>query len=56
MNDMVTIKIDGKKIKARIAKNLLEVARQNSILIPSLCYFLQGVGPSQLIDISRITE
>ena len=38
MNDMATIKIDGKKIKARTGKNLLEVARENNILIPSLCY------------------
>ena len=29
MNDMATIKIDGKKIKAGTGKNLLDVARQN---------------------------
>ena len=38
MNDMVTITIDGKKINARSGENLLEVAQQNNILIPSLCY------------------
>ena len=40
MNDMATIKIkiDGKKISAPSGANLLEVARQNNILIPSLCY------------------
>jgi formate dehydrogenase alpha subunit len=38
MSDMVTIKIDGQKISARSGDNLLEVARQNKILIPSLCY------------------
>jgi len=38
MNDMVTITIDGKIISARSGENLLEVARQNNILIPSLCY------------------
>ena len=38
MNDKATIKIDGKKISARSGENLLEVARQNNILIPSLCY------------------
>ena len=38
MNDIVTIKIDGKKIRAKGGENLLEVARQNNIRIPSLCY------------------
>jgi len=38
MSDIVTIKIDGKIINARNGENLLEVARQNNILIPSLCY------------------
>ncbi|UCD79817.1 MAG: formate dehydrogenase subunit alpha [Desulfobacterales bacterium] len=35
---MATIKIDGKKISARNGENLLAAARQNNILIPSLCY------------------
>jgi len=35
---MATIKIDGKTISADDGENLLEVARQNSIQIPSLCY------------------
>ena len=38
MSDRVTIKIDGKKISARTGENLLAVAQQNNILIPSLCY------------------
>jgi len=38
MNDIVAITIDGKKINARSGENLLEVARQNNIQIPSLCY------------------
>jgi len=38
MSKMATIKIDGKKIKARSGENLLEVAKQNNIFIPSLCY------------------
>jgi formate dehydrogenase alpha subunit len=38
MSDMATIEIDGKIINARSGENLLEVARQNNILIPSLCY------------------
>ena len=36
--DSVTIKIDGQKISAKSGQNLLEVAKQNNILIPSLCY------------------
>jgi len=38
MSDMVTIKIDGQKIRAQSGENLLEVAKQNNIPIPSLCY------------------
>ncbi len=38
MSDMATIKIDGKTINARSGENLLAVAQQNNILIPSLCY------------------
>ena len=38
MNDMAIIQIDDKKISAPSGANLLEVARQNNILIPSLCY------------------
>jgi len=40
MNVMATIKIkiDGKTISVRSGANLLEVARQNNIPIPSLCY------------------
>jgi formate dehydrogenase alpha subunit len=34
----VKIKIDGKKINAPSGANLLEVAKNNNILIPSLCY------------------
>ncbi len=35
---MVTIKIDGKKIKALEGENLLKVAKENGINIPSLCW------------------
>jgi len=38
MSDTVTIKIDGNKISARRGENLLAVAKQNNIYIPSLCY------------------
>ncbi|MCB0583804.1 MAG: (2Fe-2S)-binding protein [Phaeodactylibacter sp.] len=37
--DEVTIKIDGKEIKAKAGQNLVQVARANDIFIPSLCYY-----------------
>jgi len=39
MAKMVTLKIDGKKIKAKEGENLVKVARENGIFIPSLCYY-----------------
>ena len=38
MKDSITIKIDGEKINTPKGANLLEVARQHDIQIPSLCY------------------
>jgi len=38
MSDTLTVTIDGQKIKTCKGVNLLEVARQNNIRIPSLCY------------------
>jgi formate dehydrogenase alpha subunit len=38
MNDSIRIRIDGKEIKTRHGANLLHVAQQNGIAIPSLCY------------------
>ena len=38
MSDTLTITIDGQKITTCKGLNLLEVARQNNIRIPSLCY------------------
>jgi len=38
MSDIVTLKIDGKNIRAKSGDNLLEVAKQNNLLIPNLCY------------------
>ena len=38
MSDTLTIAIDGQKIATCKGLNLLEVARQNNIRIPSLCY------------------
>ena len=38
MSDIVTLKIDGKNIRAKSGDNLLEVALKYNILIPNLCY------------------
>ena len=38
MTNLVTITIDGKKIKTTEGANLLQVARDNGINIPGLCY------------------
>ncbi len=35
----ITIKIDGQTIKAKEGQNLVEVAKENGIFIPSLCYY-----------------
>jgi [NiFe] hydrogenase diaphorase moiety small subunit len=35
----ITIKIDGQKIKTQPGKNLVTVAKENKIFIPSLCYY-----------------
>ncbi len=39
MNNTVNISLDGKSIKAEKGKNLVDVARDNGIEIPTLCYF-----------------
>lgn len=39
MANMVNIKIDGKSYQAEEGKNLMLVARENGIFIPSLCYY-----------------
>ena len=38
MEKFVKIKINGQKIKANSGQTILEVARQNNIFVPSLCY------------------
>ena len=37
-NKTVTVTIDGKKITANYGKTILEVARENGIYIPTMCY------------------
>lgn len=39
MADLVNISIDGKIIRAEAGKNLMLVAKENGIFIPSLCYY-----------------
>lgn len=39
-----TLKIDGRDIGARADETILEVARENGIAIPTLCY-LEGLSP-----------
>ena len=37
--DRITITIDGKEIQTEAGRNLVQVANENGIFIPSLCYF-----------------
>ena len=39
MNNMVTLKIDGKPIEAESGRNLVTVAKEHGVYIPTLCYF-----------------
>lgn len=39
MNNKVNLTIDGKSIQAEVGKNLVDVARENKVIIPTLCYF-----------------
>jgi len=39
MANMVKITIDGKNIEAEKGRNLVQVARENGVFIPSLCYY-----------------
>ena len=44
MNKLVNIKIDGKNIQAEEGKNLVDVAKENGVYIPTLCYF-RNINP-----------
>ena len=48
--DVKTLTIDGKEVSARAGETLLEVARENSISIPTLCHLdgLSDVGACRL--------
>jgi bidirectional [NiFe] hydrogenase diaphorase subunit len=42
---MITLTIDNKKIEAEAGQTILDVARENRIVIPTLCYH-ESLGPS----------
>ena len=37
-NQIITVTIDGKEIKTTFGKTILEIARENNIYIPTMCY------------------
>jgi [NiFe] hydrogenase diaphorase moiety small subunit len=39
MNNKVSLKIDGNTIQAEAGANLIDVAKRNNVVIPTLCYF-----------------
>jgi len=39
MNNIIKLTIDGKSIQAKEGQNLVDVAKENKIHIPTLCYF-----------------
>ncbi len=38
-NNLITLTIDGKEIETQAGRNLVQVANEHGIFIPSLCYF-----------------
>ncbi len=45
MSNLINLKIDGNSIQAEKGKNLVDVANENSIEIPTLCYFKENNSP-----------
>ncbi|HSG67480.1 MAG TPA: 2Fe-2S iron-sulfur cluster-binding protein, partial [Bacteroidales bacterium] len=45
MNNKIKITIDGKECWTAAGTNILDVARENGIFIPSLCH-VEGVKPA----------
>jgi len=39
MNKLINLTLDGKKVQAEEGKNLIDVAKDNGIEIPTLCYY-----------------
>ena len=42
-NEEVTLKIDGKEVKATEGTSILEVAKKLGIKIPTLCYLVNQI-------------
>jgi len=45
MNNLINLTLDGKKIQAEKGKNLVDVAKDNGVEIPTLCYF-KSINPT----------
>jgi [NiFe] hydrogenase diaphorase moiety small subunit len=45
MSNLINLTIDGKKIQAEKGKNLVDVAKENGVEIPTLCYF-KSINPT----------
>lgn len=45
MSNLISLTIDGKKIQAEKGKNLVDVAKENGVEIPTLCYF-KSINPT----------
>ena len=56
-NKMINIKIDGQELKAEEGQTILEVARENGIYIPTLCYHenLASYGACRLCSVEIFT-
>lgn len=54
MNKLVNITIDGKAIQTLEGRNLIDVAKENGIFIPTLCYFrdLHPLGTCRICTVS----
>ena len=44
MNKPINLTLDGKKVQAEEGKNLIDVAKDNGIEIPTLCYYLNSAS------------
>ncbi len=49
---LITITIDGREIKCKAGRNLVDVANENDIFIPSLCYYPEIEPPLGTCSIS----
>ncbi len=54
MNNLINITLDGKKVKTEQGRNLVDVAQENGIEIPTLCYF-KKLNPLATCRICTVT-